>query len=71
MSESYGGPSAGDYEQIVVILRRYPNHFPDLAFGQVRAGNPMARGIESGLGFHKTPTHRTGPYLSEGISQIG
>ena len=30
-----GVPSAGDYEQIVVILRRHPNHFPDLAYRKI------------------------------------
>ncbi len=39
-----GGRSAGDYEQIVVIFARYPNHFPDLANWQVEldaAGSPV------------------------------
>lgn len=33
-----GVPSAGDSEQIVVMLRRHPNHFPDLAFWQLAKG---------------------------------
>ena len=47
-----GVPSAGDYERIVVMLRRHPNHFPDLAFRQIgsRMQAEPLRVVETGEG---------------------
>ncbi len=49
-SESLGDPSAGDYERIVVMLRRHPSHFPDLAIRKFGVSDLSRRTLIASVG---------------------